>query len=97
MKHVRGASRGGQAVEFGFQLPSRGPLARPDVVTRLARTADALPYSCVTVGDHVVLPTKSSAPYPFDFTVQDPRAMVETMRRFAREIRPKVARAPRNA
>jgi probable F420-dependent oxidoreductase len=35
-------------------------------VTRLARAADALGYSLVTISDHVVLPTRSSAPYPYD-------------------------------
>lgn len=52
-------------MEFGFSLPSRGPLARPEVLARLARTADRLRYSCVTISDHVVLPTRSSAPYPY--------------------------------
>ena len=55
-----------QALELGWHLPSRGPLARVDVVTRLARTADTLGYSVVTISDHVVLPTHSSAPYPYD-------------------------------
>ena len=51
---------------LGFHLPCRGPLARVDVLTRLARAADALGYSVVTISDHVVLPTRSSAPYPYD-------------------------------
>src|SRR5262245_5951402 len=64
--------RGGRAtsrrrgVELGFNLPSRGPLARVDVLTRLVRAADTLGYSVVTISDHVVLPTRSSAPYPYD-------------------------------
>jgi probable F420-dependent oxidoreductase len=36
------------------------------VLTRLARTADVLGYSVVTISDHIVLPTRSSAPYPYD-------------------------------
>lgn len=64
MKHVARASVA-RPVEFGFSLPSRGPLARPELLTRLARTAEALGYACVTVSDHVVLPTRSSAPYPY--------------------------------
>jgi probable F420-dependent oxidoreductase len=58
-----GARRG---LEFGWGLPSRGPLARVDIITRLARTADALGYSVVTISDHVVLPSTSSEPYPYD-------------------------------
>jgi probable F420-dependent oxidoreductase len=60
---VMGPRRG---VELGFSLPSRGPLARVEVVTRLARAADALGFSVLTISDHVVLPTKASAPYPYD-------------------------------
>ncbi|MBI3455428.1 MAG: LLM class F420-dependent oxidoreductase [Candidatus Rokubacteria bacterium] len=52
-------------MEVGFALPSRGPLAKPSILVRLARKAEALGYSCVTVSDHVVLPTKSSVPYPY--------------------------------
>jgi probable F420-dependent oxidoreductase len=37
-----------------------------DVLTRLARTADGLGFSVLTISDHVVLPTRSSAPYPYD-------------------------------
>ena len=57
-----------RALELGWSLPSRGPLARVDVLTRLARTADALGYSVITISDHVVLPSRSSAPYPYDNT-----------------------------
>jgi probable F420-dependent oxidoreductase len=52
-------------VEFGFSLPSRGALAKPSILVRLARKAESLGYACVTISDHVVLPTKNSAPYPY--------------------------------
>jgi probable F420-dependent oxidoreductase len=55
-----------RGLELGFQLPCRGPLARVDVITRLARAADTLGYSVLTISDHIVLPTRSSAPYPYD-------------------------------
>lgn len=66
----RGGSAAGRrsGAEFGFALPSRGPLARVEVLTRLARTADRLGFSVATISDHVVLPTRSSAPYPYDVT-----------------------------
>ena len=41
---------------FGFSLPGRGPLARPDVLVKLAERADALRYASVFVTDHVVIP-----------------------------------------
>jgi probable F420-dependent oxidoreductase len=59
-------------VEFGFSLPSRGPLAKSAITVRLARKAEALGYSCVTISDHVVLPTASSAPYPYSPTGEFP-------------------------
>jgi probable F420-dependent oxidoreductase len=63
-----GASNPRRGLQLGWGIPNRGPLARVDVITRLARTADALGYSVVTLSDHVVLPTRSSAPYPYDHT-----------------------------
>ncbi|MBI2467514.1 MAG: TIGR03619 family F420-dependent LLM class oxidoreductase [Candidatus Rokubacteria bacterium] len=72
MKRVRRGASQGQLVEFGFHLPGRGPLARPSILARLARKADALGYACITVSDHVVLPTKSSAPYPYSPTGEFP-------------------------
>jgi probable F420-dependent oxidoreductase len=65
VKQGRRVARAHSGVEFGFSLPSRGPLARASVMVRLARKADALGFDCVTVSDHVVLPTRSSAPYPY--------------------------------
>ena len=61
-----GASSRRRGLELGWSLPSRGPLARVDILTRLARTADTLGYSVVTISDHIVLPTSSSEPYPYD-------------------------------
>src|SRR5262245_51299893 len=61
-----------RSLELGWSLPSRGPLARVDVPTRLARTADGLGYSVLTISDHVVLPSRSSAPYPYDNTGPSP-------------------------
>jgi probable F420-dependent oxidoreductase len=64
----QGADAAGRqrGVELGFHLPSRGALARVDVLTRLVRTADSLGCPVVTISDHVVLPTRSSAPYPYE-------------------------------
>jgi probable F420-dependent oxidoreductase len=63
-----GASNRRRGLELGWSLPSRGPLARVDVLTRLARAADSLGYSTVTISDHIVLPKRSSEPYPYDKT-----------------------------
>ena len=55
-------------MDFGFAFPGRGPLATPDVLTRLARRADDLRYSSIFVTDHVVIPETQSAPYPYSPT-----------------------------
>ncbi len=68
----RRAPSGDRRVEFGFALPSRGPLAQPATLVRLARKAEALGFDCVTVSDHVVLPTGRSAPYPYSPTGEFP-------------------------
>ena len=64
MKPIRSAAGWDRAVEFGFMLPSRGPLACPEIAARRGRLGDDLRYSDVLIPDHVVLPTRSSAPYP---------------------------------
>ena len=52
-------------MRFGFALPGRGPLARPDVLVKLAEKADALRYSSIFVTDHVVLPSTYTSIYPY--------------------------------
>ncbi len=55
-------------MHFGFSLPSRGPLATPDALVKLAEKADALRFSSLFVSDHVVIPTSYSSPYPYSPT-----------------------------
>lgn len=55
-------------MQFGFALPGRGVLARPDVLAKLALKADALRYSSLFVTDHVVIPTAYSSAYPYSPT-----------------------------
>ena len=52
-------------MRFGFSLPGRGPLARPDVLVKLAERADALRYSFIFVTDHVVIPLAYDSTYPY--------------------------------
>lgn len=61
------------AMEFGFSLPGRGPLADPDVVLKLATRADALRYSSLFVTDHIVLPASTAGSvYPYSPSGQFP-------------------------
>lgn len=60
-------------MEFGFSLPGRGPLARPDIVLKIAEKADALRYSSVAVSDHIVLPgSAAGSVYPYSPSGQFP-------------------------
>jgi probable F420-dependent oxidoreductase len=53
------------AMDFGFALPGRGPLAKPDILVKLAGKADDLRYSSIFVTDHVVIPITQTTPYPY--------------------------------
>lgn len=56
-------------MEFGFALPGRGPLARPDLLLKIARQAESLRYASLFVTDHVVLPASSArSVYPYSPT-----------------------------
>lgn len=59
-------------MDFGFALPGRGPLARADIVLKLAQAADRLRYSSVFVTDHVVLPSATHSVYPYHPSGQFP-------------------------
>ena len=62
-------------MDFGFSLPGRGPLAKPDLVLNLAQKAEQLGYSSLFVTDHVVLPTASKSFYPYHPSGQFPGGM----------------------
>lgn len=53
-------------MEFGFSLPTRGPLAKRQNLMKLAQAGERLRYSSVFVSDHVVLPTATRSVYPYD-------------------------------
>src|SRR5919197_1924516 len=61
------------AMEFGFSLPGRGPLADPDVVLKIAAKAEALRVDSLFVTDHIVLPTSAArSVYTYSPTGQFP-------------------------
>jgi probable F420-dependent oxidoreductase len=62
-----------ESLEFGFSLPGRGPLARPDWVLKIALRAEALRYASIFVTDHVVLPVSAArSVYPYATSGQLP-------------------------
>ena len=50
-----------ESVEFGFSLPGRGPLAKPDQSSRSPRRPTRSRYASIFVTDHVVLPASHGA------------------------------------
>src|SRR5207253_729457 len=52
-------------MQFGFNLPISGPLAAPEIVSRIAREGEALGYDYLTVTDHLVLPDLAEPGYPY--------------------------------
>ena len=53
-------------MEFGFYLPDSGPLATPDVISRLSIAAEAMGYGILAVSDHIVMPTGIDSVYPYE-------------------------------
>lgn len=52
-------------MEFGFTLPSSGPLATPESLATLARRGEEMGFDIIAVGDHVVMPRSISPNYPY--------------------------------
>lgn len=53
-------------MQFGFSIPTRGALGSAETIRRLAEAAEAWQYDSVWITDHVVLPRRTAAPYPYD-------------------------------
>ena len=53
------------AMQIGFNLPSGGPLASAENLTRLAQGGEALGFGYATISDHVVIPANIHATYPY--------------------------------
>lgn len=52
-------------MEFGFYLPTRGPLGTPEHMTALAAKGEELGYGYIAVTDHVVVPRGVDSRYPY--------------------------------
>ena len=52
-------------MDFGFSIPTRGPLAAPRHVVAIAGKAEELGYAYVAVPDHVIIPRAFAPNYPY--------------------------------
>jgi probable F420-dependent oxidoreductase len=55
---------GGFCMKLGLALPSLGPVAGPDALTRTAQRAEALGYHSLWVADRLLYPVRPRSPYP---------------------------------
>ncbi len=55
-------------MEFGFSLPTRGPLATPEALRTLASRGEDLGFAIIGVPDHVVIPRDIAPHYPYSDT-----------------------------
>ena len=52
-------------MRYGYYLPTRGPLAEPATIAAMARRGEAMGYSSIVIGDHIVFPVEVASPYPY--------------------------------
>ena len=57
---------------LGFDLPTRGALASPETIARLAIEGEAMGFDYVTLSDHIVIPQDIDARYPYSTTGEFP-------------------------
>jgi probable F420-dependent oxidoreductase len=52
-------------MEFGFTVPTRGPLATRESISAVVAKGEALGFTYATVNDHIVVPRSVASPYPY--------------------------------
>ncbi|MDE2686822.1 MAG: LLM class F420-dependent oxidoreductase [Chloroflexota bacterium] len=55
-------------MEFGFGVPSRGPLASLENIVTLAQQGEQMGFDILSVSDHIVVPTSIDSIYPYNDT-----------------------------
>ncbi len=55
-------------MEFGFGVPTRGPLSSPENLTTLATKGEEMGFDIVSVSDHIVIPRSIDSVYPYNET-----------------------------
>ena len=57
-------------MEFGFSLPSRGPMATPEHIATLAHKGEEMGFGILTVSDHIIMPTHIQSTHPYSVSGQ---------------------------
>lgn len=62
-------------MQFGFPIPTRGPLANPGDMGRIALRGEELGFEFVSFSDHIVIPRAISSDYPYDTSGRYPGSL----------------------
>jgi probable F420-dependent oxidoreductase len=52
-------------LEYGFKIPTSGPLANPEAIATLARSGEQMGFGIIGVSDHIVIPRSIRSRYPY--------------------------------
>ena len=52
-------------MDYGFDIPTRGPLASPGNITNISQRGESLGFNTVYINDHIVIPQKIHSHYPY--------------------------------
>ena len=70
-------------MQLGVSMINRGPLARPEIMTRFIQRAEELGFVSATISDHIVIPKAMPHNYPYhpkgEFHWQDARDYYEPL------------------
>ena len=53
-------------MEFGFGIPSRGPMATPKSMAALAHKGEELGFGIISASDHIIIPKAIASTYPYN-------------------------------
>ncbi len=53
-------------MDYGFSIPTRGPLATQESLLALATRGEELGFSYLAIPDHIVIPRQIGSPYPYN-------------------------------
>jgi probable F420-dependent oxidoreductase len=53
-------------MDYGFSIPTRGPLATRENIVALARRGEDLGFAYIAIPDHIVIPRSIASPYPYN-------------------------------
>jgi len=53
-------------MDYGFSIPTRGPLATRDSLLAIVKRGEELGFSYLAIPDHIVIPRQIGSPYPYN-------------------------------